>query len=125
MRIGELHDEGYGSKRISSILGLTRDYVGWMLRHYRAYGKQGLKLKGRSRISFDGKVEVVTDIINNSLSYKAAALKYNLSPSIIGRWRHIVEEHGLEGLQRKKVLPMNYRKANRHTDADFLRLEKV
>lgn len=108
MRIGELYDEGYGLKMNSSILGLNRVYVGWMLQRYRVYGKQGINLKGRSHISYDGKVEVVTDIINNSLSYKAAALKYNLSPSIIGRWMHIAEEHGLEGLRRKKELPINY-----------------
>lgn len=124
MKIGELYEEGYGAKRISTILGLTHVYVGWMLQRYRAYGKQGLMLKGRSHISFDGKVEVVTDIIKNSLSYKAAALKYNISPSIIGRWMHIVDEYGLEGLRRKKVLPMNYRKAYQHTEADVSRLEK-
>lgn len=68
MRIGELYDESYGSKMNSSILGLNRVYVGWMLQRYRVYGKQGLNLKGRSHISYDGKVEVVTDIINNSLT---------------------------------------------------------
>lgn len=124
LRIGKLYDDGYGAKRIASILGLTNVYVGWMLQRYRAYGTPGLMLKGRTHISFDGKVEVVSDIMNNSLSYKAAALKYNLSPSIVGRWMHIVEEYGLEGLRRKKVLPMNVRKANRHTEADFARLEK-
>ena len=124
MKIGELYEEGYGAKRIASILGLTNTYVGWMLQRYRVYGVQGLMLKGRTHISFEGKVEVVTDIMNNSLSYKAAALKYNLSPSIVGRWMHIVGEYGLEGLRRRKVLPMSERKANRHTEADFARIEK-
>ncbi len=37
---------------------------------------------------------------------------------------HIVEEYGLEGLRRKKILPMSIRKVNKHTEADFKRLEK-
>lgn len=124
MKIGKLYDEGHGAKRIAARLGLSHIYVGWMLQRYRAFGVQGLMLKARSHISFDGKIEVVTDIINNSLSYKAAALKYDLSPSIAGRWMHIVEEYGFEGLRRKKIPLMNVRKANRHTEADFARLEK-
>jgi len=124
MRIGELYEEGHGAKRIAAILGLHPTYVGWMLQRYRASGKQGLMLKSRTHISFEGKVEVVSDIMKNSLSYKAAALKYDLSPSIVGRWMHIVEEYGLEGLRRKKILPMSIRKVNKHTEADFKRLEK-
>ena len=42
MKIGELYEEGYGAKRISTILGLTHVYVGWMLQRYRASAAQSL-----------------------------------------------------------------------------------
>ena len=74
--------------------------------------------------SFEEKVMIIEDIVNNGLSLTAASIKYELAHETLRGWYLSYKSHGLEGLRRKNEATMSKKKRT-YTEDELDELERL
>ena len=74
--------------------------------------------------SFEEKVMIIEDIVNNGLSLTAASIKYELVHETLRGWYLSYKSHGLEGLRRKNEATMSKKKRT-YTEDELDELERL
>lgn len=96
----------------------------WYQQYMRG-GELGLLPKPQARhMSFEEKVMVIEEIVNNGLSLTAASIKYEIPHETLRRWYLSYKSHGADGLRRKNESPMS-RKKRAYTEDELDELERL
>jgi transposase len=85
-------------------MGFHKTSVAQWTKRYREHGMDGIEKKPRGKV-YPGefRLQVLRDISDNNLTYRDAAVKYNISSHpAIKRWEMILENEGEEGLMKDK-----------------------
>lgn len=102
LRAVELYELGHGSAFIGKELCVhPRDILRWLAKHQR-FGVSGLEKQPYTRAPFEFKQDVVSSVLEKSLSLDAAALEYGVSRSAVQSWVKQVRFQGYDSLQLTK-----------------------
>lgn len=85
---------------VSDELGINKSDLKKWISYYKVYGLSGLAPR-TGNMTYPGafKAKVIRSIEQKGLSFRAAALKYNIpSSSTVQNWYHIYQEKGFVGL---------------------------
>lgn len=88
---------------LSKAYGIEESNIRKWIGGYKQSGVEGVE---RSRLKFNPefRLQVITDLRENHLAYRAAAVKYNIgAPSTIRKWERIYLEEGYEGLKKNNA----------------------
>lgn len=99
LRVVELFKQGYGSRRISTILSLSRTNVRKWLSTYKTQGLLGFSVSRDIKITDKFRQTVAKDVIDNQLSFNQASLRYLVSVSAIHSWVKKVKQSGYSSLE--------------------------
>ena len=102
LRVIELYEQFKGSTIISRELQISRTVVKSWIRLYQSKGVAAFDKQPNKVLSIELKEQVVRDVLNNSLSYPAAALKYHISQSTAYQWVQLVKQEGFSSLKQTK-----------------------
>jgi len=85
---------------VSDALGINKSDLKKWISYYKEYGLLGLEPRTGNRMySGDFKTKVIATIEQKGLSFRAAALKYNIpSSSTVQNWYHIYQDKGVVAL---------------------------
>ena len=105
--------------QVSDELGINKSDLKKWISYYRTYGVLGLLPRTKNTIyPIDFKLKVIHSIEQKGLSFRAAALKYNIpSFSTVRSWYHMYLDKGILGLHAKprgrpKVMKNKTKKAS-------------
>lgn len=98
LEVIKLYNAGKGPSIISRHLNIGRAMVHRWIQLYISFGISGLRKRKVALPSGAKKIEIVRDVIDNSLSFEAACLKYNVSATTIRNWKLKVLAHGYGAL---------------------------
>lgn len=95
-------EKHYSCNYVSKQKGLNESNIRKWVRFYKQYGSIGLLPRKNQSYSVAFKLKVLKAIDNNSLSLRAASVKFNIpDTSIIVKWKKDFTTFGLVGLQPK------------------------
>ncbi|WP_269221590.1 helix-turn-helix domain-containing protein [Flavobacterium sp. IMCC34518] len=123
-------EKHYSCNYVSNQKGLNESNIRKWVRFYKQYGSIGLLPRKNQSYSVAFKLKVLKAINNNSLSLRAASVKFNIpDTSIIVKWKKDFTTFGLVGLQpktrgRPTFMDTNKRK-KRKTDKPLTREEEL
>jgi transposase len=123
-------EKHYSCNYVSNQKGLNESNIRKWVRFYKQYGSIGLLPRKNQSYSVAFKLKVLKAIDNNSLSLRAASVKFNIpDTSIIVKWKKDFTTFGLVGLQpktrgRPTFMDTNKRK-KRKSDKPLTREEEL
>ena len=123
-------EKHYSCNYVSIEKGLERSNLRKWIGFYKEYGAIGLLPRKNQSYSLDFKLEVLKAIDKDSLSLRAASVKFNIpDTSIIVKWKKDFANFGLVALQpkprgRPKSMNTNKRK-KRKSDKPLTREEEL
>lgn len=123
-------EKHYSCNYVSIEKGLERSNLRKWIGFYKEYGAIGLLPRKNQSYSLDFKLEVLKAIDKDSLSLRAASVKFNIpDTSIIVKWKKDFANFGLVALQlktrgRPKTMNDNKRK-KRKSDKPLTREEEL
>lgn len=123
-------EKHYSCNYVSKQKGLNESNIRKWVRFYKQYGSIGLLPRKNQSYSVAFKLKVLKAIDNNSLSLRAASVKFNIpDTSIIVKWKKDFTTFGLVGLQpktrgRPTFMDTNKRK-KRKSDKPLTREEEL
>jgi transposase len=123
-------EKHYSCNYVSKQKGLNESNIRKWVRFYKQYGSIGLLPRKNQSYSVAFKLKVLKVIDNNSLSLRAASVKFNIpDTSIIVKWKKDFTTFGLVGLQpktrgRPTFMDTNKRK-KRKSDKPLTREEEL
>ncbi|VXB21328.1 Helix-turn-helix domain-containing protein [Flavobacterium sp. 9R] len=123
-------EKHYSCNYVSNQKGLNESNIRKWVRFYKQYGSIGLLPRKNQSYSVAFKLKVLKAINNNSLSLRAASVKFNIpDTSIIVKWKKDFTTFGLVGLQpktrgRPTFMDTNKRK-KRKSDKPLTREEEL
>lgn len=123
-------EKHYSCNYVSTEKGLERSNLRKWIGFYKQYGAIGLLPRKNQSYSLDFKLEVLKVIVKDSLSLRAASVKFNIpDTSIIVKWKKDFATFGLVGLQpktrgRPTFMDTNKRK-KRKSDKPLTREEEL
>ena len=104
LKVVEYYKTGYGCTTISKEMNISETIVQRWITTYRTLGVSGFKKQRASRLSASIKMEIVRDVLEKSLSFQVAGLKYNVSETAVYRWVSKVKTGGYSALAQTKQL---------------------
>ena len=123
-------EKHYSCNYVSNQKGLNESNIRKWIGFYKEYGAIGLLPRENQSYSLDFKLEVLKAIDKDSLSLRAASVKFNIADAgIIVKWKRDFGNFGVEGLQSKtrgrtKFMDTNKRK-KRKSDKPLTREEEL
>lgn len=123
-------EKHYSCNYVSNQKGLNESNIRKWVQFYKQYGSIGLLPRKNQSYSVAFKLKVLKAINNNSLSLRAASVKFNIpDTSIIVKWKKDFTTFGLVGLQpktrgRPTFMDTNKRK-KRKSDKPLTREEEL
>lgn len=123
-------EKHYSCNYVSNQKGLNESNIRKWVQFYKQYGSIGLLPRKNQSYSVAFKLKVLKAINNNSLSLRAASVKFNIpDTSIIVKWKKDFTTFGLVGLQpktrgRPTLMDTNKRK-KRKSDKPLTREEEL
>lgn len=101
LEVIKLHEEGYGCATISKRLSIAKTLIPRWINLYRTYGISGLEKRKSVHHSGEFKAQIVREVLENSLSCEAVALKYNVGEKAVQAWKTKVLSDGYAALTIK------------------------
>lgn len=127
LKVVELYNKGYGSTIISKEFQISKTVVKSWLSIYRSKGLMGLEKQSKKILSIEFKKLVVCDVLNNCLSFPAAALKYGISQSTAYQWVQLVKQEGFSSLKETRQgcpIKIMGRPKKKHPETELEKLEE-
>jgi len=120
----------YSVDYVSKQKGANKSNISDWVSFYKVYGKSGLLPRYNQSYPATFKLKVLQAIVKDSLSLRAACLKFNISSdSIIIKWQRDFATFGIEGLHPKpKGRPKsmsNFKRKKRKSDKPLTREEEL
>ncbi|WP_455592322.1 transposase [Bacteroides sp.] len=115
------YESGLSISEICLRTGISESYIGLLIRKYRRFGPSGLLIRPGHYYSQEEKLSILEQMSSKSLSLLEASLEYDVSSSILCKWRQQYRTLGVTSFLRLKSLHL---KSNSSEDMENKKISK-
>lgn len=94
--------EGYSYCSVARILSTSDTLISRWVSAYKQHGLSGLCLRNHIHYDGDFKLSILKDMTENHLSLHQASTKYQITQSVLSKWRCRYLEFGISALYEEK-----------------------
>lgn len=95
-------ESGHSIGMVSRSLLTSHSLVSRWVSAYKQYGLSGLCLRNKVHYDGDFKLSILKDMTENHLSLHQASTKYQITQSVLSKWRCRYQEFGVSALYEEK-----------------------